>query len=135
MDRPNSKPMVSVLSCQLAELYSLAMFLLTDTEPIYTQTTQEIVGRQGKTFTWSTKSKLMGQSERRGWEILFEDLQLTGDMEAMMEEARERRDILFEDCKLMPGSDAERADKGHIAVTAAVSLRQNCTVIILPAAT
>ena len=38
--------------------------LLLDTESVYTQVTQEIVGRFGCTFDWSLKSQMMGQKER-----------------------------------------------------------------------
>ncbi|XP_065178688.1 pseudouridine-5'-phosphatase-like [Sycon ciliatum] len=81
--------------------------LLLDTESIYTLTTQEQVSRYGKDFTWEVKGKLMGTSEREGWQILFRELELEGkaDMEEMMIQTRKRRDELFPTCKLMPGAE------------------------------
>jgi beta-phosphoglucomutase-like phosphatase (HAD superfamily) len=34
---------------------------LLDTEPVYTAATQHVVGRYGKTFDWSIKSRMLGR--------------------------------------------------------------------------
>jgi pseudouridine-5'-monophosphatase len=36
--------------------------LLIDTERIYTEVTNDILGRYGKTMTWDIKAQLMGRS-------------------------------------------------------------------------
>ncbi|GIT63352.1 MAG: hypothetical protein Ct9H300mP21_08980 [Pseudomonadota bacterium] len=35
--------------------------LLLDTEGIYTEVTQQIVGKYGKVFVWSVKGKIIGR--------------------------------------------------------------------------
>ncbi len=50
--------------------------LLLDTEPIYTQVTQEVVSPYGKNFDWSIKSRMMGRSTDEATEILIAALQL-----------------------------------------------------------
>jgi len=50
--------------------------LLLDTECFYTQVSQTIVGRYGKTFDWSVKSKMIGLRSTDSARILIESLDL-----------------------------------------------------------
>jgi len=50
--------------------------LLLDTEPFYTQATQEIVGEYGKTFDWSLKSRMMGRPAIESARFLVASLDL-----------------------------------------------------------
>ncbi len=49
---------------------------MLDTERIYTQVTQEIVSRFGKTYTWELKSRMMGLREDAACKLLVESLEL-----------------------------------------------------------
>jgi pseudouridine-5'-monophosphatase len=57
--------------------------VLLDTERLYTEATQQIVGRFGKTFDWSVKGNMIGRPARdsarylREREVLFETLMPT----------------------------------------------------------
>lgn len=43
--------------------------LLLDTERVYTDVTQEIVAKWGKTYDWSLKSKMIGLREKEVTEL------------------------------------------------------------------
>ena len=50
--------------------------LLLDTEPVYTAATQQVVGRYGRTFDWSVKSRMIGRPASQSARILVEALEL-----------------------------------------------------------
>ena len=50
--------------------------VLLDTEKLYTEATQSVVGQYGKTFDWSLKSLMMGRHEQEAAELLVETLEL-----------------------------------------------------------
>jgi HAD superfamily hydrolase (TIGR01509 family) len=67
--------------------------LLLDTEPFYTQVTQKIVERYGKTFDWSLKSQMIGKKAIDAAAILtaamalpMTPMQYLREREAMLEE-------------------------------------------------
>ena len=47
-------------------------------ERIYTEVTETIVGRYGRTFDWSLKSRMMGMKERDAAQLLVHTLDLSG---------------------------------------------------------
>ena len=63
--------------------------LLLDTEVFYTEVTQQIVGRYGKIFDWSVKSKMIGRPAMDSARILVQALDLPITPEQYLEE-RER---------------------------------------------
>jgi pseudouridine-5'-monophosphatase len=70
--------------------------VLLDTERLYTQATQQIVGRFGKTFDWSVKGNMIGRPALDSARYLVEALALPLTAEAYLEE----RAVIFEE--LMP---------------------------------
>lgn len=50
--------------------------VLLDTEPLYTEATQAIVGRYGKTYDWSLKSHTMGRDARLTSRFILERLSI-----------------------------------------------------------
>ena len=78
--------------------------LLLDTEPIYTEVTQEIVRRFGKNFDWSLKSQMIGKKAIESAHILVDSLDLPITAEDYLEE---RKDLLAQKFPLasaLPGA-------------------------------
>ncbi len=79
--------------------------LLLDTESIYTEVTQSIVGEYGKTFDWSIKANMIGLGEKVSSQYLVDalDLPISGDDYLL-----QRNELLrkgFASCKAMPGAE------------------------------
>lgn len=87
MSRPRLE---ELLSSATAALFDLDGVLL-DTEGLYTEATQAVVGRFGKTFDWSLKRHTMGRDAREGARFLIERLELPLGVEDFL---REREPIL-----------------------------------------
>jgi len=88
--------------------------VLLDTEGIYTQATQLIVGRFGKTYDWSIKGNMIGRPAIDSARYLVDALSLPITPEAYLEE----RAVLFEE--LMPAAEAM---PGARALTTALAAR------------
>ena len=88
--------------------------VLLDTERLYTQATQAIVGRFGKTFDWSIKGNMIGRPAIDSARYLVQALDLPMTPEAYLEE----RAVIFEE--LMPTAAAM---PGAQAFTAALAKR------------
>ncbi|HXJ36612.1 MAG TPA: HAD-IA family hydrolase [Candidatus Eisenbacteria bacterium] len=73
--------------------------VLLDTERLYTEATQQIVARFGKTFDWSVKGNMIGRPALDSARYLVEALALPMTPEAYLEE----RAVLFE--TLMPTAE------------------------------
>ncbi len=78
--------------------------LLLDTEGIYTEVTQQIVGEYGKVFDWSVKEKIIGRRSIQAAEIIVESLDLPISPQDYLDS---RKDVLlekFKDTKALPGA-------------------------------
>ncbi|MDG2307990.1 MAG: HAD-IA family hydrolase [Candidatus Binatia bacterium] len=73
--------------------------VLLDTERIYTEVTQAIVGRWGKTFDWSIKSQMVGRPSIESARYLVTTLDLPITAEQYLEE----REVVFQ--TRMPEAD------------------------------
>ena len=87
-----------------AVIYDLDGVLL-DTEPLYTQVTQEIVGRYGKTFDWSIKSQMIGRPSLESARTLVAALELPISPEEYLSERAVRLEQLFRDAPAMLGAE------------------------------
>ena len=80
--------------------------VLLDTERIYTEVTQLIVGRFGKTYDWSIKGNMIGRPAIDSARYLVETLALPITAEAYLAE----RAVIFEElmptAEMMPGARA-----------------------------
>ncbi len=76
--------------------------LLLDTEPFYTEVTQQIVGRYGKTFDWSVKSQMIGRDARESAKTLVNALDLPITPEDYLRERNILLDQLFPKAKALP---------------------------------
>ena len=78
--------------------------LLLDTEPFYTEATQEIAGRYGKVFDWSVKSQMIGKRALDAAQVLVDALELPLTAEGYLEERKVTLDRLFPMAPPMPGA-------------------------------
>jgi len=78
--------------------------LLLDTEPFYTQVTQEIVGRYGKTFDWSVKAHMVGRPAMESARYLVDALELPLAPEAYLTERERLLEALAPTCRALPGA-------------------------------
>ena len=78
--------------------------LLLDTEPFYTEVTQTIVGRYGRTFDWSVKSRMIGKKAIDSARILVEALNLPIRPEDYLLERDSMLTDLFPTAMAMPGA-------------------------------
>lgn len=78
--------------------------VLLDTEQIYTDVTQDIVGRWGKTYDWSIKSNMVGRPSIESARYLVETLELPIQPEDYLRE----REVVFQtrmpEAEPMPGA-------------------------------
>ncbi len=66
--------------------------VLLDTELIYTEVTQEIVGRWGKAYDWSIKSQMVGRPSIESARYLVDTLDLPIEPEQYLQE----REVIFQ---------------------------------------
>ena len=75
----------------------------TDTEHLYTLTTNKIANQYGKTYTWEIKTRLMGLMGREAAVAITAALDLPMTPEEYMTESQEIMSQLFSDCTVLPG--------------------------------
>ncbi len=95
--------------------------LLLDTEPIYTEATQAIASRFGKTFDWSIKANMIGRAETDSAHYLVETLQLPLTAQEYL---TERNGLLregFAQCHALPGAEALVRHLHHHGIPIAVA--------------
>lgn len=78
--------------------------LLLETESIYTEVTQMIVGRYGKVFDWSVKSHMIGRDSFEAATYLVKALDLPFTPEFYLEERNSLLDERFAFAKPKPGA-------------------------------
>jgi pseudouridine-5'-monophosphatase len=78
--------------------------LLLETESIYTEVTQMIVGRYGKVFDWSVKSHMIGRDSHDAATYLVKALDLPFTPEYYLEERNDLLDERFAFAKAKPGA-------------------------------
>jgi pseudouridine 5'-phosphatase len=78
--------------------------VLLDTEPLYTQAVQEIVGRWGKVFDWPVKLRTLGRGAEEGARILLSSLDVPLDVGQYLEERDRRLAELFGEARELPGA-------------------------------
>jgi pseudouridine-5'-monophosphatase len=76
--------------------------LLLDTEIIYTEVTQIVVGKFGKTFDWSVKANMIGLPSLISARYLVTELNLPITAETYLQERDQLLKDKFPDCKPMP---------------------------------
>ncbi len=79
--------------------------LLLDTEGLYTQVTQQIVGRYGKTYDWSIKAHMIGRPALESARFLVETLALPIAPEQYLAQREKLLRELFPYARPMPGAE------------------------------
>ena len=91
--------------------------VLLDSEKLYTEATQSVVGQYGKTFDWSLKSRMMGRHELEAAELLVNTLELPITAEEYLRRQLPIAERLFPTARELPGAEAfvaKLAKLGHI---------------------
>lgn len=78
--------------------------VLLDTEPFYTQVTQQIIGRFGKTYDWSIKGNMIGRPESESARYLVETLALPITADAYLDERKALLAELMPTAQPLPGA-------------------------------
>jgi pseudouridine-5'-monophosphatase len=78
--------------------------VLLDTERFYTEVTQAIVGRFGKTFDWSIKGNMIGRPARDSARYLVETLALPITPDEYLHEREAMLERRFPESRAMPGA-------------------------------
>ena len=79
--------------------------LLLDTEIIYTEVTQAIVGRFGRIFDWSIKGNMIGLPSLVAAKYLVSELDLPISAEMYLQDRDELLRTAFPHCQAMPGAE------------------------------
>jgi HAD superfamily hydrolase (TIGR01509 family) len=80
--------------------------VLLDTEGLYSEAAQAIVGRFGKTFDWSVKRHMMGRDARVATRYLLEALQIPLSIDEFLHEYQAVLEPLIARSPAMPGAEA-----------------------------
>jgi pseudouridine-5'-monophosphatase len=80
--------------------------VLLDTERLYTQATQSVVGRFGKTFTWDVKKLAMGRDASVSARIVLDRLDVPISTEDFLAERNAVLIELLAECRAMEGAEA-----------------------------
>ncbi|HKO49246.1 MAG TPA: HAD-IA family hydrolase [Polyangiaceae bacterium] len=101
--------------------------VLLDTEKLYTEATQCVVGEYGKTFDWALKSQMMGRHEREAAELLVKTLELPISAEEYRRRSAPIAEGLFRTASELPGAEAfvaKLAERGHTLAVGTSSTRR-----------
>jgi len=99
--------------------------LLLETESIYTEVTQMIVGRYDKVFDWSVKSHMIGRDSFEAATYLVKALELPFTPEYYLEERNALLDERFAFAKEKPGARALVAKLKEAGIPTAVATSSN----------
>jgi len=80
--------------------------VLLDTEGLYTEATQTIVGRFGKTYTWEIKREAMGRDAHTSARIVLQRLSVPLTSDEFLAERRPILEALVARCRAMDGAEA-----------------------------
>jgi pseudouridine-5'-monophosphatase len=79
--------------------------VLLDTEGLYTDATQAVVGRHGKTYDWAIKRHTMGRDARFGARYLIDQLRIPMTVEEFLDERQPILEGLLATCSAMRGAE------------------------------
>lgn len=105
-------------------------FICVDTEEIYFDIGRAVIGKYGKTFEWSLKSRLMGMPWNEAVDLLLETLGLPITREEYIEQAA-KHVHLFQNANILPGVErlVSHLKKHNIPIS--VQLAPKCLFLLL----
>lgn len=108
--------------------------VLLDSESLFTEATQRIVGEFGHQFGWDLKLRMMGRDSREGARLLVETLGLPFDGAEFLRRRRPHLEQLFPEVEEIPGAGAFVRQLHELGVPMAVatSCERSLTEIKLP---
>jgi len=95
--------------------------VLLDTEPFYTQATQEIVQKYGKNFDWSIKAQMLGRDSMDSARLLVKALDLPMAPEEYLAQREQKLEQLFPTAKPLPGAVALTEHFNKLGIRQAVA--------------
>lgn len=95
--------------------------VLLDTEPLYTRSTQQVVGEFGKRFDWSVKADMIGRSSLEGARHLVRALALPLSPEEYLARRKPILDAMLPSAVEIPGASAFVARLGEHGVPMVVA--------------
>ena len=101
--------------------------VLLDTEKLYTQATQAVVGEFGKTFEWALKSRMMRRDELDAARVLVAELALPISGEEYLQRQLPIAEMLFRTAAEVPGAEAfvaSLSERGHVLAVGTSSTRK-----------
>lgn len=101
--------------------------VLLDTEKLYTEATQRVVGPYGKTFEWSLKSLMMGRHELEAAQLLVTTLELPITAQEYLRAQLPIAESLFPSASELPGAQSFvrlLAERGHVLAVGTSSTRR-----------
>lgn len=101
--------------------------VLLDTERLYTEATQAVVGEFGKTFDWALKVQMMGRHEGEAAQLLVETLALPISAEEYLRRQLPIAEQLFRSAVEVPGAAAfvaQLSERGHTLAVGTSSTRR-----------
>lgn len=99
--------------------------LLLDTEHIYTEVTQTIVGRFGKVFDWNIKRHMIGRPARDSAHYLVKNLNLPISAQAYLDQRNNLLRQRFAECDALPGAEKLVRHLHQHAIPMAVATSSN----------
>jgi len=101
--------------------------VLLDTEKLYTQATQAVVGEFDKHFDWALKSQMMGRDELDAARVLVRELDLPISGEEYLRRQLPIAEALFRAATEIPGAEAfveSLSERGHVLAVGTSSTRR-----------
>lgn len=108
---------------------------LLDTEPLYTQATQQIAARFGKTFDWELKSRTLGGDAHFGAELVIGELSLPLSVDQYLKQREVLLTRLFGAAPAISGAEqlvTSLQARGIACAVGTSSLRHLCDIKVPP---
>lgn len=96
---------------------------LLDTEPVYLEVFTEMLKERGHMYTTKLQSQMLGRTTEKCWQVLMEQLKLSGSLSDIVTEYKKRAYDRLANCQFMPGAEklANHLHKKNVPIGIATS--------------